>query len=174
MGSLIDDLLRLSRAGRVEMRPEPVDLATLAQTIVAELRQRQAGRKVDFFCNGPLPAVADRALIRILLENLLDNAWKYTRKEPAAQVALAAAPGTAGAKESVFVVTDNGAGFDMRFVDKLFAPFQRLHPVSDFEGTGIGLATVRRIAARHGGRVWAESQPGAGAAFYFTLSAGTR
>ncbi|MBE2213421.1 MAG: PAS domain S-box protein [Opitutaceae bacterium] len=170
MGLLIDDLLRLSRATRVEMRPEAVDLSALAGTVVAELRQREPDRAVEFTVEPGLMAVVDRALAAILLQNLLDNAWKYTRRVRPAQIRFARAPQAPAAGEGpVFQVSDNGAGFDMRYVGKLFAPFQRLHGPKDFEGTGIGLATVRRIVARHGGRVWIEGAVGQGTTVYFTF-----
>jgi PAS domain S-box-containing protein len=169
MGRLIDDLLLLSRTSRVEMRREPLDLSALAAEIAAELRAHYPGRTVEFICAPDLGAIADRPLARIVLYNLLDNAWKYTRRQPAARIELAEHPAPAGCPAPVFAVRDNGAGFDMRHAGKLFAPFQRLHAPADFEGTGIGLATVKRIVARHGGRVWAEAAVGQGANFYFTF-----
>jgi PAS domain S-box-containing protein len=169
MGHLIDDLLLLSRASRVEMRREPLDLSALAAEIDAELRAHHPDRTVEFRCAPGLRAAADRALTRIVLYNLLDNAWKYTRRQPAARIELAEHPAPADCPAPVFVVRDNGAGFDMRHAGKLFAPFQRLHAPADFEGTGIGLATVKRIVARHGGRVWADAAVARGANFYFTF-----
>ena len=169
MGRLIDDLLLLSRASRVEMRRETLDLTALAAEVAAELRAHYPGRVVEFVCAPGLRAAADRALARIVLYNLLDNAWKYTRRQPAARIELAGHPAPADGPAPVFVVRDNGAGFDMRHVGKLFAPFQRLHAPADFEGTGIGLATVKRIVARHGGRVWADAAVARGANFYFTF-----
>jgi len=169
MGRLIDDLLLLSRASRVEMRREPLDLSALAAEIAAELRAHHPDRAVEFVCAPDLRASADRALARIVLYNLLDNAWKYTRRQPAARIELAEHPAPADGPAPVFVVRDNGAGFDMRHAGKLFAPFQRLHASADFEGTGIGLATVKRIVARHGGHVWAEAAVARGANFYFTF-----
>jgi signal transduction histidine kinase len=169
MDRLIDDLLLLSRASRVEMRRESLDLSALAAEIDAELRAHHPGRVVEFICAPDLRAAADRALARIVLYNLLDNAWKYTRRQPAARIELAGHPAPTDCPAPVFVVRDNGAGFDMRHVGKLFAPFQRLHAPADFEGTGIGLATVKRIVARHGGRVWADAAVASGANFYFTF-----
>jgi light-regulated signal transduction histidine kinase (bacteriophytochrome) len=170
MGQLIDDLLQLSRATRMEMRREAVNLSELAQQIAADLRERQPEPALKFECATGLTALADPALARIVLENLLHNAWKYTRKKPAPEVELGALSQADSPRETVFYVRDNGAGFDMRYSSKLFSPFQRLHPSSEFEGTGIGLATVRRIAARHGGRVWAESVVGQGTIVYFSLA----
>ncbi len=169
MGRLIDDLLLLSRASRVEMRREPLNLSALAAEIAAELRAHYPDRAVEFVCAPDLGAIADRALARIVLFNLLDNAWKYTRRQPAARIELVAHPAPADCPAPVFAVRDNGAGFDMRHAGKLFAPFQRLHAPADFEGTGIGLATVKRIVARHGGRVWADAAVARGANFYFTF-----
>jgi PAS domain S-box-containing protein len=169
MDRLIDDLLLLSRASRAEMRRESLDLSALAAEIDAELRAHYTGRGVEFICAPGLRVAADRALARIVLYNLLDNAWKYTRRQPAARIELAGHPAPADCPAPVFVVRDNGAGFDMRHAGKLFAPFQRLHTPADFEGTGVGLATVKRIVARHGGRVWADAVVARGANFYFTF-----
>jgi len=170
MGLLIDDLLRLSRASRVEMHPEPFDLSAAAAVVVAEMRQREPDREVEFEVEPGLTAVVDRALAGILLQNLLDNAWKYTRRVAPARIRFFRAPQAAAPGEGpVFLISDNGAGFDMRYVGKLFAPFQRLHGPREFEGTGIGLATVRRIVARHGGRVWIEGAVGRGTTVYFTF-----
>jgi PAS domain S-box-containing protein len=170
MGQLIDDLLQLSRAARMEMHRESVNLSEIASEIAAELRERQPEPTVDFECASGLLALADPALSRIVLENLLHNAWKYTRKKASPRVELGRIATAERPGEAVFFVRDNGAGFDMRYSSKLFSPFQRLHPTSEFEGTGIGLATVRRIATRHGGRVWAESVVGEGTIVYFTLA----
>jgi PAS domain S-box-containing protein len=170
MGLLIDDLLRLSRATRVEMSPERVDLSAAAEAVVAESRLREPDRVVEFVAEPGLFAVVDRALAGILLQNLLDNAWKYTRRVSPARIRFGRAPQAPGAGEGpVFFISDNGAGFDMRYVGKLFAPFQRLHGPKEFEGTGIGLATVRRIIARHNGRVWIEGAVGQGTTVYFTF-----
>ena len=173
MAQLIDDLLRLSRATRTQMRIEPIDLVPVVQQVVADLRQADTpGREVAFHCPDTLPVKADRDLMRIVLDNLLGNAWKYTRRQAAPRVEISllqTPPDGVEAGGPVFVVSDNGAGFDMRYAGKLFAPFQRLHTRAEFEGTGIGLATVRRIITRHGGRVWAESTLGEGTRIYFTL-----
>lgn len=170
MADLIDDLLQLSRTSRHEMQRQRVDLAELARDVDRELRERHPQRAVTFSTRPGLLADADPTLARIVLENLLDNAWKYTRNRELASLELGAleAPDEYGA--TVFFVRDDGAGFDMRFANKLFTPFQRLHTDAEFEGTGIGLATVRRIVARHGGKTWAESVVGRGTIVYFTLS----
>jgi light-regulated signal transduction histidine kinase (bacteriophytochrome) len=166
MGALIDDLLRLARISRVEMHVEPVDLSAMAQQIGGELRSATANRSVEFKVAPGLEAWGDRRLLQVALDNLLRNSWKYTARQPSARIEFGVVPvnGT-----SAFVVRDNGAGFDMQYVDKLFGEFKRLHSPSEFEGTGVGLATVRRIIHRHGGKIWAEGAVGAGASFYFTL-----
>jgi signal transduction histidine kinase len=166
MGELISDLLQLASVGNAGLVRQPVDLSALARAVGEELQRAETGRKVEVQVEEGLAANADVRLLRIVLENLLGNACKFTRGVMAARVSLERLPGEA---ESAFVVRDNGAGFEMRYVDKLFKPFQRLHGESEFPGTGIGLATVRRIVERHGGRVWAESVPRQGASLYFTL-----
>jgi light-regulated signal transduction histidine kinase (bacteriophytochrome) len=150
------------------MLREKVNLSALAQTIAAELREREPGRPVEFLSQAGLVVIGDDHLLRVALENLLDNAWKFTSKQPAARVEFGAVGRTDGQTE--FFVRDNGAGFDMAYVDKLFGAFQRLHAASEFPGSGIGLATVQRIIQRHGGRVRAEGAVGKGATFFFTLS----
>jgi DNA-binding response OmpR family regulator len=165
MGELIDDLLELSRVGRTELRRTRINLADVAREVVADLRKR-ADRAVEFSADDVLPADADRRLMQVVLENLIGNAWKFTANTPAARVVLGAAPRDG---EKVYFVRDNGAGFDMAYVDKLFRPFQRLHAEADFPGTGIGLATVHRIIERHGGRIWAEGEVGRGTTIFFTL-----
>jgi len=173
MAQLIDDLLRLSRATRTQMRVDTIDLAALAQNIATELRQADTpGRQVEFLCPDTLPVRVDRDLMRIVLDNLLGNAWKYTRRQPAPKVEFSVATAPADSPDQgalVYTISDNGAGFDMKYAGKLFAPFQRLHTRAEFEGTGIGLATVRRIITRHGGRVWAGSVLGQGTQIHFTL-----
>ncbi|MBI3853287.1 MAG: hypothetical protein HY298_23805 [Verrucomicrobia bacterium] len=168
MGQLIDDLLNLSRVTRAELRREQVDLAVLAQAVAGELAQGAPGRRVELVSAARLPVHGDPRLLRVVLENLLGNAWKFTRNKTDARVEL-------GTKEQegqkVYFVRDNGAGFEMAYVNKLFGAFQRLHPMAEYEGTGIGLATVQRIIHRHGGRVWAEGSVDQGASFYFTLPA---
>lgn len=167
MGELIDDLLQLSQVGRAPLRRQTVDLSMLAQSVVGALRRADPDRQVDIRIADRLAADGDPGLLRALLENLLGNAWKFTATTEAATIEFAAAE-DAGA--IVYVVRDNGIGFDMAFADRLFAPFQRLHTIAEFPGTGIGLATVQRIVDRHGGRVWAEAEVGKGAAFFWTLS----
>jgi signal transduction histidine kinase len=167
MEQLIDDLLNLSRITRGEMRMVPVNLSELAQTVVDELKRPSSERAVDFLIAPALSTEGDPRLLRVLLENLFNNAWKFTSKHPRATIELGAAEIEG---ESTFFVRDDGAGFDMAYADKLFAPFQRVHSQDEFEGTGIGLATVQRIIHRHGGHVWAEGAVEQGATFYFRLS----
>ncbi len=167
MGQLIDDLLKLSRAARAEIRREPADLSQMAQVVIAELRRAEPDRQVEFHVQDGMIADGDLRLLRIVLENLLSNAWKFTSRTAHARIEMASFPdGTGG---HAYYVRDNGVGFEMAYVDKLFGAFQRLHTPADFPGTGIGLATVQRIIHRHGGRAWAESEMGKGANFYFTL-----
>ncbi|BDV42221.1 hypothetical protein GURASL_11440 [Geotalea uraniireducens] len=171
MGQLIDDLLQLADVSRQEVQRGSVDLSELARAIVPELRQMQPERAVSFDIAGGVTATGDPRLLRLVMENLLGNAWKYTGKEPAAVIGFGMLAGETG---HVYFVRDNGVGLDMQYVDKLFRPFQRLHSSADFSGTGIGLATVRRIVQRHGGEVWVEGAPGQGATFFFTLPDGKR
>jgi len=166
MGHLIDDLLKLSHVTRLEMRRSPVDLSAVARDIAEDLQRAEPERRVQWSLAPNLSAQADPTLLRAVLENLLGNAWKFTRDQPHARIELDLAEyGGAPA----FFVRDNGAGFDLAFADKLFSPFHRLHTVTEFPGTGIGLATVQRIIRRHGGRVWADSELNHGATFWFTL-----
>jgi len=169
MAQLIDDLLRLARISRLPMTAQEVDLSALAETIAGELRGRDPDRPARWEIEPGVHARGDEPLLRIVLENLLGNAWKFTRRQPEPRIAFGSEN---GGPESVYFVRDNGAGFDMTFADKLFGPFQRLHSERDFEGTGIGLATVARVVHIHGGRVWAESELGRGAIFRFTLGGG--
>jgi len=166
MGLLIDDLLNLARLSRTEMRRERVDLAAVGEEVMASLTQAQPERRVEFVVTGDATTDGDPSLLRVVLDNLLRNAWKFTSKHPTARIELGQS-GNNGRK--VFFVGDDGAGFDMAHASLLFAPFQRLHRQSDFEGTGLGLAMVQRIIQRHGGRLWAESAVESGAKFYFTL-----
>jgi signal transduction histidine kinase len=166
MGTLIDDLLKLARVTRAEIRSEDVDLSGMAREIASELQRASPERQVEFAIAPELKARGDARLLRVALDNLLRNSWKYTAKQPAPRVEFASADANGG---QAFMVRDNGAGFDMKYADKLFGVFQRLHSAADFEGTGIGLATVRRIINRHGGRIWAEGAVDRGATFYFTL-----
>jgi signal transduction histidine kinase len=149
------------------MRPQSVDLTALARVVVDELRAREPERKVEFESNGALPAKGDERLLRIALTNLLGNSWKFTRQQDPAHISFG---GEVRDGQALFFVRDNGVGFDMRYAQKLFGAFQRLHSTKEFEGSGIGLATVQRIIHRHGGRVWAESEVGKGTTFYFTLT----
>ena len=165
MGRLIDDLLELARASRVEMRRQPVDLSDLARRAVQDLRAEAPGRTVDVRIAEGLAVEADPRLLRLVLDNLLGNAWKFTAKRARATIEVGATNGG-----DTFYVRDDGAGFDMTYADKLFGAFQRLHAPSDFSGTGVGLALVQRIIHRHGGRVWAEAAVDRGATFYFTLA----
>jgi signal transduction histidine kinase len=167
MGQLIDDLLTLSRVSRKALERRPVDLTTLALVICEELRQQDPARAVSVNIAPGLCVEGDPSLMRTVLENLLGNAWKYSSKCERAEIRFEA---VIDQGQRVFVVADNGAGFDMRFADRLFGVFQRLHSASDFQGTGVGLASVRRIVRRHGGEIWAESEVGRGARFYFTLA----
>ncbi|OFW47424.1 MAG: hypothetical protein A3J29_22500 [Acidobacteria bacterium RIFCSPLOWO2_12_FULL_67_14b] len=167
MGQLIDDLLAFSRTNRAEMRESSVDLNALVKDTIQGMEMSTMGRNITWQV-APLPAVVgDSAMIKQALANLVDNAVKYTRQRDPARIEI----GSAGDEDgrTVLFVRDNGAGFDMKYVHKLFGVFQRLHRPEDFEGTGIGLATVRRIVARHGGRVWAEGAIEQGATFFFTL-----
>ena len=166
MGELIDDLLKLSRATRAEIRRQPVDLTQTAQTVIAELQRAEPGRKVTPQVQEGMVADGDLRLMRIVLENLIGNAWKFTARREHARIEVTSVPDGDGGR--IYCVRDNGVGFDMAYVDKLFGAFQRLHG-ADFPGTGIGLATAQRIIHRHGGRVWAESEVGKGASFYFTV-----
>ncbi|HEX8109603.1 MAG TPA: PAS domain S-box protein [Kofleriaceae bacterium] len=167
MGELIDDLLALARVSRVSLNLVALDLSALARDIVAELRRRDPARATPVHIAPGLSARADARLLRIALENLLGNAWKYTARHPAAQIWV-------GAEDSTFHVRDTGAGFDMTYAGKLFEPFQRLHGAKEYEGTGIGLAIVARIISHHGGRIWATGEIDKGATFFFTLGLAAR
>ncbi len=166
MGQLIDDLLRLSRVTRTEMYRAPVDLSALAQEIAVELQEMQPERQVEFIIQPGLMADGDARLLRVVLENLLGNAWKFTGKQERARIEFGL---TEVGGQQAYFVRDDGAGFNMAYAHKLFGAFQRLHSVAEFDGNGIGLATVKRIIHRHSGRVWAEGSVGQGATFYFTL-----
>lgn len=166
MGELIDDLLHLSRLTRADLVRTRVDISAIARRVAGELASREASRSVELVVQSGLFADADAHLVPVIFENLLGNAWKFTGRRPDARVEVG---GYGNGEGDVFYVRDNGAGFDMQYADKLFGVFQRLHGSAEFEGTGIGLATVQRIVQRHGGRIWAESAPDKGATFYFTL-----
>lgn len=166
MALLIDDLLNLSRLTRAHLRHEPLDLTALAQDIASELRRAEPGRSVEFIIADGLRAEGDPSLMRAALQNLLGNAWKFSGRRERARVEVGSEDKNG---ERIYFVRDNGAGFDMSYADKLFGAFQRLHGMTDFPGTGVGLATVQRIIHRHGGRIWADAQVEKGATFYFTL-----
>jgi PAS domain S-box-containing protein len=167
MAQMIDDLLDLSRATRTELRRDRADLSALGREVIAELRARDPDRAVDVIIPDGMVAPGDPHLIRLVLQNLLGNAWKFTAQTagPVIRMSRDTQDGI-----DVFTVRDNGAGFDMRYAQKLFSPFQRLHSTNDFEGTGIGLAIVHRIVTRHGGQIRAEGRPGHGASFRFSLT----
>ena len=168
MGLLIDDLLNLSRVSRSEMKLQRVNLSAIGRIVAAELAKDQSKRRVEFYVEEGMEAYADPHLMRIVLENLLGNAWKFTSKRESALIEFAQKDGEGG---HAYFVRDDGAGFDPVRAARLFGAFQRFHDKNDFPGTGVGLATVQRIIQRHGGRVWAESAVDKGAAFYFTLRA---
>ena len=167
MGQLIDDLLNLSRVGRADLVRRPVDLSAMARSIGENLQQTAPQRSVEWVIANGVTAVGDSRLLHIVLENLLGNAWKFTGRKAVARIEFGAAPGPDG--RPLCFIRDNGAGFDMGYAGKLFDPFQRMHSLSEFPGTGIGLATVKRIVLRHGGRVWADSKIDAGTTIQFSL-----
>ena len=168
MGELIDDLLKLSRIGRAELRRTTFDFSALALEVITYLHEAEPARQVTCVVAPGLSATADRALLRVVLNNLLGNAWKFSGRQADGRIEFGAIEHDG---EQVFFVRDNGAGFDPAYASKLFTPFQRLHTKHEFPGSGIGLATVQRIIHRHRGRVWAEAQVNQGATIYFTLSA---
>jgi signal transduction histidine kinase len=165
MEKLIEDLLKLSRVARSEIQCGEIDLSAVATEIASDLKKSDPARAVEFSIAPGLNAIGDERLLRVALDNLLRNAWKFTGKRPSARVEF----GRVNGNTSPFFVRDNGAGFDMAYAGKLFGVFQRLHSTRDFPGSGVGLAIVQRVILRHGGRVWAEAKPDAGATFYFTL-----
>jgi PAS domain S-box-containing protein len=166
MAQLIDDLLKLSRVTRMEMKRERVNLSVVATQIAGALRNSRPDRTAEFMVADDLIAFGDERLLTVALENLFANAWKFAEKKPQTVIEFGA---TLLDGKAVYFVRDNGAGFDMAYADKLFSPFQRLHQEAEFSGTGIGLATVKRIVNRHGGRVWIEGEVEKGATVYFTL-----
>jgi PAS domain S-box-containing protein len=166
MGHLIDDLLKLSRVTRAPLTPQPVDLSKLAQHALKQLQEAQPTHRPSTVVEPGLQVRGDPGLLSVALENLLGNAWKYSSRRADAHIEFGH---VAREGVTVYFVRDDGVGFDMKYAGKLFGAFQRLHSQSEFEGTGIGLATVQRIVARHGGRVWAEAEVGKGATFYFTI-----
>ena len=167
MGELIEALYDLSRLSRAQLFLRPVDLSALARELAAELGEREPGRRLEFVVEATPAAEGDARLLRIVLANLLGNAWKYTAKTDRSRIVFGAR--LDDRSRCVYFVRDNGAGFDMRFADKLFRMFHRLHREEEFSGQGVGLTTARRIITRHGGRIWAEAEQGAGATFFFTL-----
>ncbi len=166
MSQLIDDVLYLSRVTRADLREQDVDLSAIATLILTRLQESEPARTVDLKIRPGVVVTGDGQLLRIALENLLENAWKFTGKQAESRIEFGV---TQLSGEPTYFVRDNGAGFDMTYADRLFGPFQRLHPQDEFPGSGIGLATVQRIIHRHGGRVWAEGLVGQGATFQFTL-----
>ncbi len=170
MGDLIEDLLELSKVGRAPVRREAVDLLPIVQGIVRELREGEPGRDVEIITPPALAAQCDARLVQIVLENLLRNAWKFTRQRPRARIEVGVTVGD----EVAYFVRDDGVGFDPTYAARMFQPFQRFHTTTEFEGTGIGLAIVNRIVGSHGGRIWAEASVGGGARFAFTLAAPPR
>ena len=168
MNQLIDDLLRLSRIARSDVKKQTVDLTQMVKDIAMELQGTAPARRVEFTIEDGVAASGDPHLVRVAMENLLSNAWKYTSKKPRARIAFGHSHDNRG--QDLYYVQDDGAGFDMKYADKLFGPFQRLHAESEFSGTGVGLATVARVIHKHGGRIWAEAAVDQGATFFFTLS----
>jgi light-regulated signal transduction histidine kinase (bacteriophytochrome) len=166
MGQLIEDLLILSRVTRTEMERKNVNLSILAEEILKTMQDEAPERQVNVHIHPDLGVYGDRNLLQVMLENLLENAWKFSRKSAQARIEFGIDQQDG---ERVYYVRDNGAGFDPRYADKLFGAFERLHGADEFEGTGIGLATVERIIQRHGGRIWASAEIGQGATFYFTF-----
>jgi PAS domain S-box-containing protein len=170
MGQLIEDLLSLAQVSRAQLRHEQIDLSAMAGQIFENLRAASPDRQVEIHIEDGLRADGDARLVRVVMENLIGNAWKFSSHRERADITVGCSPNSPGsAAQPVFFVRDNGAGFDMAYADKLFRAFQRLHTATEFPGTGIGLATVKRIVERHGGQLWPESAPDQGATFYFTL-----
>lgn len=167
MNELIEALRDLSQASSAALHPDTVNLSTIVREIISALQEADSERRVTFVIADGVTAEADRPLITSVIDNLLNNAWKYSRRNETARIEFGALEKD---QEHVYFVRDNGAGFDMKYASKLFTPFQRLHRQDEFEGTGVGLATVQRIIHRHGGRIWAEAKVAEGATFYFTLS----
>lgn len=164
MGQLIDALLALSQITTQETKLEPVNLSELATEAVTQLQELEPQRQVDIEVEDQLITTGDKTLLKVAVDNLVNNAWKYTRKSPNAHIRFGFAN-----EQQAYYIADNGVGFDMQYADKLFTAFQRLHNAEEFEGTGIGLTTVQRVISRHHGKIWAESQPGKGATFYFSI-----
>jgi light-regulated signal transduction histidine kinase (bacteriophytochrome) len=169
MGRLVDDLLAFARLGRQPIIKQSLDPAKVVRQCIDELHGEQDGRRIEISVADLPPCLAEPALLKQVWTNLLSNAIKYTRGRELATIEIGCRNDDGPSSEPIYFVRDNGVGFDMRYVDKLFGVFQRLHRAEEYEGTGVGLAIVQRIIHRHGGRVWAEARPGQGAAFYFTL-----
>jgi signal transduction histidine kinase len=167
MNALIDDLLRLARTTRAQVHRTPVDLSSLVHEIVEKLKAEQPERQVEWLIAPDVVTNGDPGLLRVAMENLLANAWKYTARAKQPRIEFGVEP--QADKTAVYYVRDNGAGFDMKYAHRLFAPFQRLHAEREFPGTGVGLATVQRIIHKHGGRIWPQALPDEGATFFFTL-----
>jgi light-regulated signal transduction histidine kinase (bacteriophytochrome) len=165
MDTLIEDLLKLSRVSRSELHLQTVNLSELVGSITANMVKTEPGRVVEFVITPELKAQGDERLLRVALDNLLQNAWKFSSRQPQTRIEFGVTP----EPEAAFYVRDNGAGFDMAYADRLFGVFQRLHSLREFPGTGVGLATVQRIINRHGGRAWATGAVNQGATFFFTL-----
>jgi len=166
MNELINDILSLSKVSMQEISHVTVDLSALAQEIAASLRESEPERDVHLVIKDNMHVAGDERLLRLVLQNLLNNAFKYTKEKAPAQIEVGS---TMIGSDTVYFVKDNGAGFDMENYERLFAPFKRLHAESEFPGTGIGLAIVERVIYRHGGRVWAQGEVGRGATFFFTI-----
>ena len=171
MERLIDDLMALAKVTRTELVVVDVDLSAVCREVLKELREGDPGREVEVTLEEGLGCRGDAGLLRRLMTNLIGNAWKFTARTPAARIHIGRQQDGPAGGPPVFFVKDNGAGFDMKFAGRLFVPFERLHGDHDFPGTGVGLATVQRIVARHGGRIWAEAAPGQGATFRFIINA---
>jgi signal transduction histidine kinase len=169
MGQTIDDLLKLSQITRTTMQSSPTNLSKIAQETFQSLKDKNPKASIEFSAQENLSALGDPGLLRLVLENLISNAWKFSAKKPDAKIEFGA---TQDQEKTIFFVRDNGVGFDMKYASKLFGAFQRLHSVEEFPGTGIGLATSKRIIDRHGGKIWADSKPGSGTTFHFTLGEG--
>jgi light-regulated signal transduction histidine kinase (bacteriophytochrome) len=169
MDKLIEDLLKLSRVSRSEIQHTEINLSTIAQEVAGELKRMEPTRKVEFAIAPGIAAKGDERLLRLVIDNLMRNAWKFTQKRPEAHIEF----GRSNGEASPFFVRDNGVGFDMAYAGKLFGVFQRLHSATEFAGSGVGLAIVQRVITRHGGRVWADAKVNSGATFYFTLPPAT-
>ena len=166
MGNLIDDMLKLSRISRTSIKKERLNLSQITEDITNELKKSEPNRKVKITIQKDVMVKGDFSLLKIMLENLLNNAWKFTSKKDETIIEFGIIKGE---EKDIYYIKDNGVGFDMEYVDKLFTPFQRLHSEEEFSGTGVGLANVKRIINMHGGKIWAEGKVGEGATFYFVI-----